>query len=576
MRKHQRVAYSPKAAGSRSALIITPHLALTPGTRLGPYEVLTQIGAGGMGEVYRATDTNLKRSVAIKVLPASVAGDAERLARFQREAEVLAALNHPNIAAIYGLERSGDTTALVMELVEGPTLTDRIAQGAIPIDEAVPIAKQIAEALEAAHEQGIIHRDLKPANIKVRSDGTVKVLDFGLAKAMAPAPGSSPNLSQSPTITTPAMTQAGMILGTAAYMSPEQAKGREADKRSDLWAFGTVLYEMLTGRRAFEGEDTVDVLSRVLQREPEWGALPAGVSPTLVLYLKRCLYKDSKQRLGDMHDMRLALEGAFDTTAPQTTSSATSSAPRGRLAWMAFGVALVAAIALGVPAMRHLRETPLARDSRRHQSRPPPTIPCPLPSHPTAGRSSSWPPATACPVCGCGLWPQVARSRWPEPRARTSPVLVARQPVDRLLRRWQAEAGRHRRRIAASIGNGRCSRRDLERGRRHSVHLLHNRSAVPRAGLGRPGCGRDNSTGRRAIVSLLPARWPPIPVLRARSAGDRGDLPGLARLARNAAVDVGRYGWRLPVIRVAAVGACGNARGPASGPGHGRRSPAIR
>ena len=194
-------------------------MALTPGTRLGPYEVTAQIGVGGMGEVYKATDTDLKRSVATKVLPASVAGDAERLARFQREAEVLAALNHPNIAAIYGLERSGSTTALVMELVEGPTLADRIAQGAIPIDEALPIANQIADALEAAHEQGIIHRDLKPANIKVRSDGTVKVLDFGLAKAMEPTGVASPSVSMSPTITTPAMTQQGMILGTASYMS---------------------------------------------------------------------------------------------------------------------------------------------------------------------------------------------------------------------------------------------------------------------------------------------------------------------------------------------------------------------
>ena len=227
--------------------IITPPLFLTPGTRLGPYEILAQIGAGGMGEVYKATDTNLKRSVAIKVLPASVAGDAERLARFQREAEVLAALNHPNIAAIYGLERSGNTTALVMELVEGPTLADRIAQGAIPIDEALPIAKQIAEALEAAHEQRIIHRDLKPANIKVRPDGTVKVLDFGLAKALEPAHPAI-DATQSPTITSPAlMTGGGVLLGTAAYMSPEQAKGREADKRSDIWAFGAVLYEMLTG-----------------------------------------------------------------------------------------------------------------------------------------------------------------------------------------------------------------------------------------------------------------------------------------------------------------------------------------
>src|SRR5258707_5686638 len=206
-----------------------------------------------MGEVYRATDTNLKRQVAIKVLPAAVAADAERLARFRREAELLAALNHPNIAHIHGLENAGGTLALVMELVEGPTLADRIAHGAIPLDEALPIAKQIAEALEAAHEQGIIHRDLKPANIKVRADGTVKVLDFGLAKAMEPAASSSPSLSISPTITTPAMTHAGMILGTAAYMSPEQARGRTVDKRADIWAFGCVLFEMLTSTRSFDG-----------------------------------------------------------------------------------------------------------------------------------------------------------------------------------------------------------------------------------------------------------------------------------------------------------------------------------
>src|SRR5438477_4889472 len=198
-----------------------------------------------MGEVYRATDSNLKRSVAIKVLPASVAGDADRLARFQREAEVLAALNHPNIAAIYGLEKTPDFTALVMELVEGDDLSQRISRGAIPIDEALPIATQIAEALEAAHEQGIIHRDLKPANIKVRADGAVKVLDFGLAKAMDPAGGMSASVSQSPTITTPVMTHAGMILGTAAYMSPEQARGKPVDQRTDIWAFGCVLYEML-------------------------------------------------------------------------------------------------------------------------------------------------------------------------------------------------------------------------------------------------------------------------------------------------------------------------------------------
>ena len=299
-------------------------MALTPGTRLGPYEIAAQIGVGGMGEVYRATDTNLKRAVAIKVLPTSVAGDAERLARFQREAQVLAALNHPNIAQIHGLEKSEGTIALVMELVEGPTLADRIAQGAIPVDEALPVAKQITEALEAAHEQGIVHRDLKPANIKLRPDGVVKVLDFGLAKALEPTGAISPGLSQAPTITTPAMTQAGMILGTAAYMSPEQAKGRTVDKRSDVWAFGAVLYEMLTGRRAFGGEDISETLADVIRVEPSWQALPTGLSPSLTTFLKRCLQKDPKQRLGDIHDMRLALDGAFETAAAQTTGEVAS------------------------------------------------------------------------------------------------------------------------------------------------------------------------------------------------------------------------------------------------------------
>jgi serine/threonine protein kinase len=234
------------------------------GTRLGPYEILAPIGAGGMGEVYRARDTKLNRDVALKILPSKFALDPDRLARFKREAQVLASLNHPHIAAIYGFEDSGETHALVLELVEGPTFADRIAKGAIPLDEALPIAKQIAEALEAAHEQGIIHRDLKPANVKVREDGTVKVLDFGLAKLADPTAANAQNVSvtASPTITTPAMmTGVGMILGTAAYMSPEQAKGRPADKRSDIWAFGCVLYEMLTGRRAFEAGDVTETLA---------------------------------------------------------------------------------------------------------------------------------------------------------------------------------------------------------------------------------------------------------------------------------------------------------------------------
>src|SRR4051794_20295643 len=227
-----------------------------------------------MGEVYRAADTRLKRQVAIKVLAAAGTTDPDRLARFQREAEGLATLNHPNIAQIYGLEDADGVRALVMELVEGPTLADRITQGAIPIDEALRIAKQIAEALEAAHEQGIIHRDLKPANIKVRQDSTVKVLDFGLAKALEPTSAIGMDVTASPTITTPAMmTGVGVILGTAAYMSPEQAKGRPADKRSDIWAFGCVLFEMLSGRRAFEGEDVSDTVANVLKTDPDWSAL---------------------------------------------------------------------------------------------------------------------------------------------------------------------------------------------------------------------------------------------------------------------------------------------------------------
>ncbi len=319
-------------------------MALIPGTRLGVYEITAQIGAGGMGEVYRATDGNLKRQVAIKVLPAAVAGDADRLARFQREAEVLAALNHPNIAQIFGLERTPDLTALVMELVEGDDLSQRIArlrapgasarQAGMPLDEALPIATQIAEALEAAHEQGIIHRDLKPANIKVRADGTVKVLDFGLAKALdAHASSATAEAMNSPTITSPAqMTGVGMILGTAAYMSPEQAKGRAVDRRADVWAFGAVLFEMLTAQRAFAGDDVSDTLANVLKMEPEWERLPADLPPRVRQVLRACLQKHAKQRLGDMQDVRLALDGAFETAGSQAVAQAGPATPPWRRA----------------------------------------------------------------------------------------------------------------------------------------------------------------------------------------------------------------------------------------------------
>jgi eukaryotic-like serine/threonine-protein kinase len=291
-----------------------------------------------MGEVYRARDTKLNRDVALKVLPEAFTLDPDRVARFGREAQVLAALNHPNIGAIYGVEESDGAQALVLELVEGPTLADRIAQRPLPLDEALPVARQIAEALEAAHEQGIIHRDLKPANIKLRLDGTVKVLDFGLAKALEATPARNINATTSPTTTSPAMmTGVGVILGTAAYMSPEQARGKPIDKRADIWAFGCVLYEMLTGRRAFEGEDVSMTLSKVLQREPDFEAFPANVPPRVRQAIRVCLRKPSRERVGDIHDVRLALEGAFDTEPERMIANRRAARSRMRLAWLAAG-----------------------------------------------------------------------------------------------------------------------------------------------------------------------------------------------------------------------------------------------
>ena len=322
-----------------------------------------------MGQVFRARDTKLDRDVAIKILPEAFAHDVDRLARFQREAKTLASLNHPNIAAIYGLEESGGVTALVMELVEGDDLSQRIARGAIPLDEALPIAKQIAEALEAAHELGIIHRDLKPANIKVRDDGTVKMLDFGLAKAIERAAAMSPDSSQSPTITTPGLTVAGVILGTPAYMSPEQANGKKADRSADVWAFGCVLYEMLTGHRVFEGGTMSETLANVLKSEPDWQQLPPGTPDSLRRLLHRSLQKDPRQRLRDIHDARLEMMDAHRARPENNLmTGVVRSGRRERLAWT---VAVLMTLVASVLGVRALRSAPIAPETHLEISSPP-------------------------------------------------------------------------------------------------------------------------------------------------------------------------------------------------------------
>ena len=321
---------------------------LSVGARIGPYEIAGALGAGGMGEVYRARDTKLHREVALKVLPELVAGDSERLVRFRREAQVLASLNHPNIAHLYGFEDAGGIHALVMELVPGPTLADRIAEGPLALREALPIARQIADALEAAHDHGVIHRDLKPANIKVKDDGTVKILDFGLAKALgADGESGAADPSNSPTLTARA-TQLGMILGTAAYMSPEQARGRAVDRRADVWAFGCVLYEMLTGRRAFAGDDVTETLATVLKDPPDWTGLPRDLPVPIQRLLRRCLAKDPRKRLSAIGDARLELDEPDDVRA----SSEPAATPRRpfvpMLAAAAAGAIVTAAVAFGL------------------------------------------------------------------------------------------------------------------------------------------------------------------------------------------------------------------------------------
>jgi serine/threonine protein kinase/Tol biopolymer transport system component len=317
-------------------------MSLPSGTRLGPYEVVATIGAGGMGVVYRARDSKLNRDVAIKLLPDAFAGDAERAARFAREARVLASLNHPHIASIFGLEESGGRHLLIMELVEGMTLADRIAEGRVPLNEALALARQIAEAIEAAHEQGIIHRDLKPANIKIRPDATVKVLDFGLAKAT----GGDSGLETQGSTVTGGITRAGMIVGTPGYMSPEQARGKAVDKRSDVWAFGCVLYEMLTGRPAFAGDTASDTIAAILDREPDWQRLPASIPPNIVRLTQRCLEKHPKNRLHDIADARLEIDDALSGRALTSVPMGGKPAGTRHARWAV--IALIGAVAGGL------------------------------------------------------------------------------------------------------------------------------------------------------------------------------------------------------------------------------------
>ena len=329
------VAERPRHLFRRRKTIESPAVALSPGSRLGPYDIAACIGAGGMGEVYRATDGNLKRQVAIKVLPEDVAADAERLARFRREAEVLASLNHPNIAIIHGLEKIDGVTALVMELVEGPTLAEAIRRRAgspapgLPIDEALADRRANRRGARGAHEHGIIHRDLKPANIKLRPDGTVKVLDFGLAKALD-RPGRANGISQSPTLTAPAMTRVGVILGTAAYMSPEQARGEAVDHRADIWAFGCVLYEMLTGRMAFGAATTTETLAKVLEGHAELNALPAATPPAIRRLVRRCLERAPRNRVQHIGDARADIG---DVRAGESAPTGVPIGESGQASW---------------------------------------------------------------------------------------------------------------------------------------------------------------------------------------------------------------------------------------------------
>jgi Tol biopolymer transport system component len=372
------------------------------GSSIGPFEVLSTLGAGGMGQVYRARDTKLGREVALKVLPQIAAADPDRVARFRREAQVLAALSHPHIAAIHGLEEADGVPVLVLELVEGPTLADRIAAGPLPIDEALDVARQIAEAIEAAHDQGVVHRDLKPANVKLRPDGVVKVLDFGLAKLVDPIEGARagarPDVAESPTVTSPAATRWGVILGTAPYMSPEQARGLAVGPAADIWAWGCVLFEMLAGARAFDGADATEAIAAVIRGDPDWSRLPLATPPAIRSLLRRCLEKDPRRREAHIRDARFVIEDVpRDRSGPAPQRAGMG---RERLAWVAALVLCLAAGALAVWKARATGAPAIAPETHLEIATPPTTDPVSLAISPDAqwlafvassdGRSRLW------------------------------------------------------------------------------------------------------------------------------------------------------------------------------------------
>jgi serine/threonine-protein kinase len=527
---------------------------MTPPSSIAHYKITTKLGEGGMGAVYRATDTKLARDVAIKVLPDSVVHDVDRLARFTREAQVLASLNHPNIAGIYGVE----DRALILELVEGPTLAERLAQGPIPMEEALPIARQIADAMEFAHERGIIHRDLKPANIKIRDDGTVKVLDFGLAKALSPeVVNGSSDAMNSPTLTARA-TQIGVILGTAAYMAPEQAKGKSLDRRADIWAFGVVVFEMLTGKRGYQADDVSDTLAAVLTREVDWTALPADTPPRLRTLLRDCLARDPKQRLRDIGEARRVLDqlisGAPDSNA--AASSANVAAPphspvwRRALPWTIAALAVVAAVVM-------LLQRPGTNAGGERELRLQMVMPGDTNSFAISpdGRSFAF-SATAANGNGVQLWLRPLDSEVAKPLAGTeSSFIPFWSPDSKSIGFFSHQAMKL---LDVESGAVRTlARRIVESGRHDSVFSSRKRAVVPNTRDRRETGAGDAAAGagRQPSFPAVSARRASLFVLGARSSGCARGLRGLARQQRISPNLRGRWGRGIRASQSHSAGA---------------------